>query len=60
MNTVLKAFIDAGIPVVHLEGNNMWHADQVWGRYTDTIDRLDEQDLLQCKKLVENLVKKLK
>jgi len=59
-HTNANAFIDAGTPAVHLEGNNMWHADQVWGRYTDTIDRLDEQDLLQCKKLVENLVKKLK
>jgi len=44
---------------VHLEGDNLWHADQVWGRKTDTLDRLDEQALLACKRLIEDLVKRL-
>ncbi len=58
--TDANAFLRMGIPAIHLEGDNMWHAAQVWGRDTDTIDRLDERDLIECKNLIEHIVRKLK
>lgn len=58
--TDASAFLRMEIPALHLEGDNMWHADQVWGRNTDTIDRLDERALLECKSLIEQLVRKLR
>jgi len=57
--TDANAFLKHNIPAVHLEGDNLWHADQVWGRKTDTLDRLDEQALLACKRLIEDLVSRL-
>jgi hypothetical protein len=57
--TDASAFLQRGVPALHLEGANMWHADQVWGRYTDTLERLDERDMLECRRLIEQVVKQL-
>ncbi|MBT8370284.1 MAG: M20/M25/M40 family metallo-hydrolase [Deltaproteobacteria bacterium] len=57
--TNANAFLGHNIPAVHLEGDDLWHADQVWGKYTDTIERLDEQSLWECKQLIENMIRRL-
>jgi hypothetical protein len=57
--TDANVFLQRGVPALHLEGANMWHADQVWGRYTDTLERLDERDMLECQRLIEQVVKQL-
>ncbi len=55
--TDASAFLQRGVPALHLEGANMWHADKVWGRYADTLERLDERDMLECRRLIEQIIK---
>ena len=53
------AFLENQIPAVHVIGSNFWHHERVWSQYTDTIDRLDEQDLLASKDLIKQIVRGL-
>jgi len=54
-----NAFLENRIPAVHVIGDNFWHNQQVWSQYADTVDRLDEQDLLAAKDLIERIVRRL-
>jgi hypothetical protein len=55
--TDADAFLEFGMRTCHIAGGNMWHLDQTWGRYSDTLERLDELDLQETKALVVSLVR---
>jgi hypothetical protein len=55
--TDANAFLAAQVPACHIMGANMWHADQTWGKYSDTADRLDETDLQKATDILEDLVR---
>ena len=54
-----NAFLENDIPALHVVGSNFWHHERVWSLYADTVDRLDEQDLLASKDLIEQIVRRL-
>ena len=58
-NTNANAFLTNGIPSVHIWGGNVWHGDQTWHSNSDTVERLDEDDLMQVKDVIMAAVERL-
>ncbi len=57
--TDATAFIESGIPSVHLCSSDMWHCHHVWHTFDDTVEKLDENSLMRCLSVLKTYVNSL-